>query len=97
MTKLHLFILASEVISICLLLRLWSKPDYLVFKILISVVTVVPFVGPVLYFFATDKTMPQSTELQNRGPRGDYTHKQISLDAASKNTANKGKFANDGT
>lgn len=97
MTKLHLFILVSEVISICLLFRLWSKPDYLVFKILISAVTVVPFIGPILYFFVTDKTMPQPAELQNRGPRGDYTHKRISVDAALKNTGNKGKSANDGT
>lgn len=45
----------------------------------------------------TDKTKPQPAELQNRGPRGDYTHRRISVDAALKNTSNKGKSANDGT
>lgn len=96
MTKLHLFIAVSEVISIFLLFRLWRKPDYMVFKILISAITLIPFLGPILYFFMTDKTKAQSVEMQNNGPRGSYTHKKISIDETIKGGSNKGGDSNGG-
>ena len=48
---------------------LWKNEKYLIFKITITVITVLPFVGPVLYLFVTDRTQEQSLSHQNRSSR----------------------------
>ena len=69
--------MTSEVISILLIIRLWFRKEHVALKILISLVALIPFAGPALYFFGTDNTPPQPKWLQNRGARGTYTHNWI--------------------
>ncbi|MCX4030517.1 barstar family protein [Endozoicomonas sp. SM1973] len=79
MNDIQIYIALSELISIVLIVQIWKNEEYLAFKLLISAITLIPFIGPVLYFFVSDKTPPQEISLQNRGARGEYTHNFISL------------------
>lgn len=65
-------------VSAFLLFKLWLKEDFLFMKILISLVVIIPFLGPAMYFFITgnEKTNPA---LNNTMPRGGYTHLWISI------------------
>jgi hypothetical protein len=81
MDDIRVYIVLSEFISLGLIYRVWRNERYLIFKVLISIVTIIPFVGPVLYLFVSDKTAPQAPELQDRGARGQYTQNYISSKA----------------
>jgi len=70
--------------SLAALYRIWASKDVLILKILLSIIVVVPFLGPVLYLFAADNTKPQAIELQDRYARGGYTSKVISDEANRK-------------
>jgi hypothetical protein len=89
MDDIRLYIALSGLVSLMLLPRVWRNEKYLIFKILISVVTLIPFVGPLLYLFVSDDTPPQAPNLQNRGPRGEYTHNLIGLKSALKRVPKK--------
>ena len=77
--ELLLFMLASEAISLFLIVRLWSGGGSNAYRTLVTVLTFIPFVGPIFYLFITDQTPPQPLDLQNRGPRGEYFQRWISL------------------
>lgn len=64
--------LASLLISSVLLWRLWRSSEYIVLKLIISLVTLVPYLGPLFYFFVTDRTPPKNPEDEVHG-KGDYT------------------------
>ncbi len=89
MNDILIYMALSGLVSLVLLPRIWRNEKYLVFKVLISVITLIPFVGPLLYLFVSDSTPPQDLKLQNRGPRGDYTHKLISLKSVLKPRSNE--------
>lgn len=72
-------IVASEIVALVLMVRTWMKPDYVILKLLLSVVLLIPIVGPFLYFFANDRTSPQKDCLKNNLPRGWYTDRWISM------------------
>ena len=84
MDNLWLYLIISEICSLAALYRIWVSKDILIFKILLSLIAVVPFLGPVLYLFAADNTKPQAIELQDRYARGGYTSKLISDEANRK-------------
>ncbi len=69
----------SELISLILIIRLWLKKDYLVFKIVRTLLTLAPFVGPIFYTFTGNPIKRQPEELQNNIYRGGYTHKWITM------------------
>lgn len=71
-------IIFSELISIILIVRLWLKTDYLIFKFLYSLVLLIPFVGPLLYAFAADTAPVLPKHKQGSGIRGEATHNWIS-------------------
>lgn len=71
-------VVASEVVSFLCIFFLAKKPYPFWLKIIIVPVTLTPFIGPIMYLFVADDTPPQKEHLQNRGPRGAYTHQWIS-------------------
>jgi hypothetical protein len=70
------FVIVSELVSTYLLYRIWRAQDHLVFKVLLSIVVLIPFVGPVFYLIGSDNT-PRSRDNLNAGGRlfgrGRYT------------------------
>lgn len=70
LTPLKAGIAISEIISVLLIFGLWRSKEYLILKIIITMLTAIPFVGPVLYMFITDKTPVEKKEIQNRGQYG---------------------------
>lgn len=71
-------IILSEMVSAFLSMKLWQKEEFLSMKILISLVLVIPLLGPAMYFFITGggKVTPA---LNNTMPRSEYTHMWISI------------------
>gem|GEM_PF-4460719 len=67
----------SEAVSLTILVNLWHKHCPPLIKIFYSVIALIPFVGPFLYWFATDSTPAQPLHQQNRGPRGNYSQRWI--------------------
>lgn len=78
LSSIWFYIIISESISVCLIYRLWKKDDVFFLKLLASLIALIPFFGPFLYFFATDETPAMDSELQNRHARGGYTDFWIS-------------------
>lgn len=70
------FIIISALISTCFLYKIWKAQDYLFFKILLSVLVLIPFVGPIFYLIGSDNA-PRSRDNLNAGGslfgRGRYT------------------------
>lgn len=73
-----------------LLIASWGLSSFLMFKLLRSesdladkiggtVLLLLPFVGPLLFWFVYSSLRPQAPHLQNRGPRGDYTHRWLAM------------------
>ena len=50
------FVILSEVVSIFLIFRIWKSRDYMILKVLLFVVVLIPFVGPIFYFIGSDGT-----------------------------------------
>ena len=77
--ELALLLIVSGAISLCLMHKVArgtrSKPD----KVVVFLLLEVPLVGPLLYWFVYYDIGPQHPSLQNRGPRGDFSHKWISI------------------
>lgn len=76
-TTLWTVIGISELMSAFLLCKLWAKKGRLLVKVLLSIIALIPIVGPILYLFVTDQSEPQGD--RNTRPRGDYTHVWISV------------------
>lgn len=76
--KLVTLLLISELFSLYLIFRLWAKKDYLLLKVLAGLILLIPFLGPLMYFFIMHERTPVASGLKNTGPRGEYTHGWIS-------------------
>ena len=76
-----IYILISEAVSLCLILKLIKRSDHVIYKLVQGIVTLTPFLGPFFYIFATLDVPPQHPNLQNRWGRGEYTHRLISQKA----------------
>ena len=70
----------SELISMFVIFILWRSVESQWSKIVLTIVLLVPFVGPVMYFLAADNTPPQRPDLRNDGlPYGEYTRRWIAM------------------
>ena len=78
---LYLFLAISVVVSLLLIIRLWKKEDHIAIKVVLALVTLTPFVGPLFYAFyaGVSGAESQSPLLQNRKGRGAYTHSWLSM------------------
>ena len=72
----------SGTASAWLIYRLLSGGRSVLEKTTYCLVLLVPFVGPLLYVFLVEEVPPQSPWLRNAGPRGAYTDRMISINAA---------------
>jgi hypothetical protein len=78
-TVLLCAVAASTLLSLFLFVRHFKKDLSRSTRIIGVLLLLVPLVGPLLYWFLLNDLPPQNKALQNRGPRGDYTHAWISL------------------
>ena len=66
-------ILASEVVALWVILRLWRSADPIFFKAILSLLALIPVVGPLLVFWISDFPDVEPEVLQvPRGRRGDF-------------------------
>lgn len=73
---LQYFIIFSELISICFLYKIWRAHDHIFFKVLLSIVVLMPFVGPVFYLIGSDNKARSRDNLNaddHLSGRGRYT------------------------
>ncbi len=78
LNNIWFYIVVSEIISLVLIFKTWAGNDHKVLKIILSVAILIPFLGPLLYFFVAD--VPSNSLVpKNNGPRGSYTHGFISM------------------
>lgn len=70
-------ILLIQFVSIYFTIELWRSTKTRQYKILLTLILFLPFVGPIFYFFIND--MPPSLPLhkQNRAHRGSYTDQWV--------------------
>ena len=70
------FVLASELLSAFLLYKIWNSHDHIIFKLIIGVLVIIPFVGPIFYLIGSDNTPRKHSNLNASGNlfgRGRYT------------------------
>jgi hypothetical protein len=70
------FILLSEIVSLYFLYKIWKGGDSWLLKFILSVVTLIPFLGPVCYLLGSDNTPRMQHQLNAGGRlfgRGRYT------------------------
>jgi hypothetical protein len=65
-------ILASEIAAILLIWRVWRSSDLFFMKVALSIIAVIPVLGPLLTLWIANFPNKVSLELQNRGPRGQF-------------------------
>ncbi len=66
----------SWLLSLHLLIKLWSSADLLTIKIALSVLLLVPVVGPLAYYWIQAFPEPSHPDLQDRlGFRANLTHR----------------------
>lgn len=65
-------VLISELVAFMLIRRLWRSDDNLVLKILLTVVALVPVLGPLLALWIVSFPDEAPASIQNQGPRGNY-------------------------
>lgn len=75
-------LIASEIISLTLLIFLWRGQQTTLSKVLLSVLVLIPIAGPILYLFGTvmSSTPAQDERFMNHGPRGEYFHSWITME-----------------
>lgn len=80
-TAFSVALLISLFVSLLLVKRIWRTDDNIIVKMVLTLVALIPFVGPVFYgfYWGTSELEPQSSLLKDSGPRGEYTHAWISL------------------
>ena len=66
MSWFHIAICTSELIAILLIFKLWKSKEHLFFKILFSVIALVPFLGPFFVLWGSNFPQPQHPALQDR-------------------------------
>ena len=70
------FVALSEILSLCILYKIWKGRDPLILKFLLSFVTLIPFLGPIFYLVGADSTPRTKNQLNAGGRlfgRGRYT------------------------
>jgi|SRR5690606_9719134 len=78
--ELYIAIALSELVSLFLIFRLWRSAEPLWLKTILTIVLLIPFIGPLMYFFATDNTATQRLNLRNDNlPYGEYTRRWITM------------------
>jgi len=71
-TILFIAISLAEILSLILIIKLWRSNENKIFKIMGTLLGLIPFLGFFLLLFIFSP-QPQPRHLQNRGPRGSYT------------------------
>lgn len=75
-----LFILGiSEIISLICIVFCWRSNHKLGYKIALSLIALIPLLGPVFFAFISHDVHPKSVFIKNRMPRGEMTHLWISF------------------
>jgi len=60
------YILASEVVSLFLIWRIWRSCEHVFFKLAISVIALIPFAGPLLAYWIIDWPQPMRMPFRNQ-------------------------------
>jgi hypothetical protein len=65
-------LLISELVAFMLTVRIWRSGEIIALKVLLSLVALIPALGPLLalWIIAFPNEAPEA--IQNRGPRGNY-------------------------
>lgn len=79
-SKALLAIVISEAVSCLLAYRMLRRPGGVLEKIGLTVVLLIPMLGPIFYWFLAEDVPPQHPFLQNHS-RGVFTHRVISMKA----------------
>lgn len=66
MSWLEISIAVSEVIALYLIFRVWKSEDYVIFKVLYSIIAVIPFLGPFMVLWSVNIPSRQHPLLQDR-------------------------------
>lgn len=72
--ELVLPLVCAGVVSIWFMVQVARSDRSRLDKFAAFVLLSVPMVGPLLHWFVYNEIQPQHPMLQNRGPRGNYTH-----------------------
>ncbi len=89
-----------DVVMIVLMCAAWMISAVLAFRLIVSerglgdkvggcLLLIVPFFGPFLYQFVIDPPPKNHLWLQARGPRGEATHRMISIGPVLKRALNR--------
>ncbi|MEE9331015.1 MAG: hypothetical protein V3U89_02185 [Methylophilaceae bacterium] len=73
-------IIASEVVAIFLLYKVWQSKEHLLWKLLSTLVGFLPLLGPLCLLFIFKAPSTQRAEMQNRGPRGSYADRWLGFE-----------------
>ena len=90
LNDIKFYIVISEIISLILIIKVWAGSELRVLKVMLSVAIAIPFIGPLVYFFAVDNPTNGSAP-NDYGPRGSYTHSFISMKPLLKKIINDKK------
>ncbi len=77
--ELALLLLLAGLISLWLMVKVARSERTKLDKFGAFLLLAVPLVGPLLYWFVYNDLPAQHKRLQNRGPRGELTHKWIAI------------------
>lgn len=62
-------VLISEVCAVWFIWKLWRSGDYLFFKLTLSILALVPILGPILALWIANFPAPQHPSLRDRRPK----------------------------
>jgi len=65
-------LLISELVAFMLIVRIWRSGETMALKILLSLVALIPVLGPLLALWIVAFPNEAPEAIQNRGPRGNY-------------------------
>jgi len=74
-----------EIFSLILIIKLWSSSEHKIFKIISTLIGLIPVLGLFFLLFVFFP-QPQLRNLQNRGPRGRYTDNFNAMKCILKNS-----------
>lgn len=69
MSVWSIVILISEVCALWLIWKVWRSDDYSVFKVALSILALVPILGPILALWIANFPAPQHPSLRDRFPK----------------------------
>jgi hypothetical protein len=62
----------SELVALAVIVRIWRSREFLVLKVLLSAIALVPVLGPLLALWIGAFPNEARESVQDRGSRGDY-------------------------